>query len=159
MLYFSYQTYSSQKKNSAFVIYGRAFIENINNNRKLLCFLGKHHNLEFLEFELRDYKSYSRSPSYDRILCLKSCEMWNETRWIYKSIQFKYICQDVYSSVLVFQSFKNCLVSETLSIWNHSNEIITKNCWKGNGYCPAFLCLTWWSSPGIFFIQTHTLVA
>ena len=69
MLYFSYQTYSSQKKNSAFVIYGRAFIENINNNRKLLCFLGKHHNLEFLEFELRDYKSYSRSPSYVK------CEM------------------------------------------------------------------------------------
>ena len=92
----------NQKTNSAFVIYCRAFTGNINNSKK--CFLGKHHNLEYSEFELRNYKSYSRPPSCDRILCRNSCEMWSETRWTYKGIHINSNSQDVYSSMLIFQS-------------------------------------------------------
>ena len=45
-----------------FVIYFRAFTDNSNNSR-VGVFLGKHHNVEFVEFELRNYRSYCQRPS------------------------------------------------------------------------------------------------
>ena len=72
------------------------------------------------------YRSYSQPPSSDRTFCRNSCEMWSENRWryIYKIIHIKSNCQDVYSSMLIFQSQGYC--SEVLSVWNYSQEIITK---------------------------------
>ena len=72
------------------------------------------------------YRSYSQPPSSDRTFCRNSCEMWSENRWryIYKIIHIKSNCQDVYSSMLIFQSQGYC--SEVLSVWNCSKEIITK---------------------------------
>ena len=47
---------------------------------------------------------------------------------ICKSIQIKSSCQDGYSSILFFQSQRYC--SEVLSVWNYSEEIITKSIWR-----------------------------
>ena len=70
--------------------------------------------------------------------------------------------------VKIFQSQGYC--SEVLSVWNYSEEIITKTSeawnllwcilsyYQGNAYYPAFSYFTGWSCLGIFFFQTHTLI-
>ena len=76
------------------------------------------------------YRSYSQPPSSDRTFCRNSCEMWSENRWryIYKIIHIKSNCQDVYSSMLIFQSQGYC--SEVLSVWNYSEKNHYKNIWR-----------------------------
>ena len=54
----------NQKTNSAFVIYWRAFTENIHNSRKVF-FPKKTSQTGFVEFELRNYRSYSQTPKCD----------------------------------------------------------------------------------------------
>ena len=80
---------------------------------------------------------------------------------IYKGIHIKSSCQDMF----IFQSQGYC--SEVLSVWNYSEEVITKTSeewnlfktglWKGNAYYPAFSCFTGWNCLGDFFYSnTYT---
>ena len=136
------------------MIYWRTFTKNINNSRK-------HHSLERVEFEFRNFigaiLDYPAVIEFFPEIVVK-CELKPDED-IYKDIHIKSNCQDVYSSMPIFQS--QGYFSTVLSVWNYSEEIITKHlksgiCWKVNGYYPAFSCFTGWSCPGIFFIQTHT---
>ena len=69
------------------------------------------------------YTSYSQPPSCDIIFWRNCCEkMWSETRW--KAIHIKSNWQDIYTSMLIFQS--HGYFSEVLSVCNYSEEIITK---------------------------------
>ena len=102
------------------------------------------------------YRTYSPPPCCDRIFCRNSCEMWSETRWryvnIYKGIQIKRNCQDIYYAHfpkpgILFRSFE-CLKSEE---WN----LLKTGLSKGNAYYPAFSCFTRWNCLGIFFLFKH----
>ena len=49
-------------------------------------------------------------------------------------------------------------VFETSQKKSLQKDLKSAICWKGNAYYPAFSCFTEWSCPGIFFMQTHTLI-
>ena len=109
------------------------------------------------------YRSYSQPPSCDRIFCRNSCEMWSETIWrhIHKGIHIKkqlsrFIFNDVHfpKPGILFRS------SECLKLLRRNHY---KNIWRVEFvekvmHYPAFSCFTGWSCPGIFFIETHTLI-
>ena len=141
------------------MIYWIAFTENINNNRKVFFSETSQPGTYIIRVE-KFYRTYSPPPCCDRIFCRNSCEMWSETRWryvnIYKGIQIKRNCQDIYYAHfpkpgILFRSFE-CLKSEE---WN----LLKTGLSKGNAYYPAFSCFTRWNCLGIFFfIQTHILL-
>ena len=109
------------------------------------------------------YRSYSQPPSCDRIFCRNSCEMWSETIWrhIHKGIHIKkqlsrFIFNDAHfpKPGILFRS------SECLKLLRRNHY---KNIWRVEFvekvmHYPAFSCFTGWSYPGIFFIETHTLI-
>ena len=80
---------------------------------------------------------------------------------IYKDIHIKSNCQDVYSSMLIFQGHEYCSevwVSETTQKKSLQKHLKSEICWKGNAYYSAFSCFTGRSCPGIFFYSnTHWL--
>ena len=141
------------------MIYWIAFTENINNNRKVFFSETSQPGTYIIRVE-KFYRTYSPPPCCDIIFCRNSCEMWSETRWryvnIYKGIQIKRNCQDIYYAHfpkpgILFRSFE-CLKSEE---WN----LLKTGLSKGNAYYPAFSCFTRWNCLGIFFfIQTHILL-
>ena len=49
-------------------------------------------------------------------------------------------------------------VSETTHKKSLQKHLESEIYLRGNAYHPAFSCFTGWNCPGIFFIQTHTLI-
>ena len=145
----STHAYKNQKFNSTlsrrgFTVYFRDFIENINNSRNAF-FLGNHYNLEFLEFELRSYRSYCQLPSCDRIVCRNSCKVWDETKRRCICIQIKRIVK-MYIPVCSFSKSKDAFqkfwVSEITQKKSLQKHLKSGTCWKSVTYYPAFLYFT-----------------
>ena len=123
-------------------------------------FLRKHHNLELANFELRNFigaiLDHPTVIEFFREIVVK-CEVKPDED-IYKGIHIKSSCQDMF----IFQSQGYC--SEVLSVWNYSEEVITKTSeewnllktglWKGNAYYPAFSCFTG-EIVQVFFLFKH----
>ena len=97
-------------------------------------------NLQNLSWQvLYELFSTTQLSGCDRIFYRNSCEIWNETipflwryiymyvciyTYIYKGIHIKSNCKYLYSIMLIFQIQVYC--SENLSVWNYSQEVITK---------------------------------
>ena len=73
-------------------------------------FLRKHHNLELANFELRNFigaiLDHPTVIEFFREIVVK-CEVKPDED-IYKGIHIKSNCQDIYSSMIVFQSWVHC---------------------------------------------------
>ena len=81
-----------------------------------------------------------------------------------------YVYMKAFTLKAIFKTYiQLCSFSKARDIVHNCLKLLTRNhlkqkhlksgiCWKGNPCYPAFSCFTGWSYPGIFFIQTHTLI-